>query len=312
MSARTAVIAVLATLAAAAPASAAYAPQVSVQLDPPAPATAAAMTLTVTQAGDESATRTSRVGFPRDFLFNPGFAATGCASADEQRGTCPDSSRIGSARADTAFGPFQGPIFYSDDFRLLVVLRGVGGTVEQKLVGIFIVRPDGGYDGVFDNLPDVLSTRTELRIEGGARGISLTPRACGAYTLPGRFTSHKGEQASSDARVEISGCPARVSGVRASPRALGPGSGVLALRWRLSQPAARTAVVIDRWSRVKRRWRRVGSLDGSGMRGANELRFDASLGGRRLSPGSYRFVLRAADAAGKLSPSRQASFRIGR
>lgn len=311
--ARAAAATALVLLCGAAPASAAYDPRLSVHLDPPRPAAPAALTVALTQRPGESATRSTRVGFPRDFLFNPLFAAAGCRRAQEEAGACPEESRIGRARAETALGTFAGPIHFADDFRLLVFLRGFGGLANEKLVGYLLVRPDGGYDTVFDAMPDVAATYTELSLEGGPRALALTPRRCGRYALHGRFASHRGEEASPQAEVEITGCAPTIRRARIKPRRFRAGKGEAVLSWDLSQ-AAGTAIDLQRLKRVRqggRRWRRVGSLAAEGRPGANDLPFDGRLAGRPLRPGAYRFVLTAADAGGRSRP-RRVPFRMVR
>jgi hypothetical protein len=50
----------------------------------------------------------------------------------------------------------------------------------------------------------------------------------------------------------------------------------------------------------------------SGQVGANTFRFRGRIGGRRLSPGGYRLVARATDAAGNTGAAKRVRFRIVR
>jgi hypothetical protein len=58
---------------------------------------------------------------------------------------------------------------------------------------------------------------------------------------------------------------------------------------------------------------RGGAIAGAtGRAGANEVRFDGKVGGRRLKAGSYRLALTATDAAGNRSTLARAAFRVKR
>ena len=287
-------------LGGAAPASAAYAPRMSFVVEPATPRAPAAITATVVQEPGESATRTQRVSFSSEFGFNPGFAVRGCTAAQEEARACPEESRIGTLTSVTGLGTFGGPVYFSEDFRLLIFVRGFAGLVEEKLVGIFVVRPDGGYDSIFDNLPNLAATFAELRMEGGPKTFSLTPKRCGRHLVIGHFTSHNGEEARSEASFEVSGCPTFVRDLRlsaASFRAVRRSSDRkrsgygTTLIWRLSREASATQVRVER--RERGRWRAVGAVTGPGRKGLNSLRFDGRLGGRALPPGRYRFALSA-------------------
>ena len=164
-------------------ADAAYDPAYSLRLSESRPASAPAMTSTLTQRSGESANRRIAVRFPPQFGFNPGFTVTGCTAAQEQANACPESSRIGSERVVSMLGEFSGPAYLSEDFRLLVYLRGVGGAVRQKFEGKLYLQPDGGVEIVFDDLPNVSATLAEIAVDGGRRGLVLTPFDCGRYSV---------------------------------------------------------------------------------------------------------------------------------
>jgi hypothetical protein len=286
-----------AALVAVAPVEAAYSPAFSLTLSDGRPAAAPAVTATVTQAPGESASRRLAVRYPPQFGFNPGFAVTGCAAAQEQAGACPEASRIGTSRAVTILGTFSGPVYLSEDFRLLSYLQGPAGVPEQKLEGKLYLHPDGSIETVFDDLPNFPATLAETAVEGGSRGLLLTPRHCGSYSVAGSFTSHDGEEAGSDVAIAITGCPERpvIGGLRVRPRRFRVHT---TLRWRLSQAARRTSVSVQRLAGSH--WRELRILAGPGRLGENRLR----VGGRWLRPGRYRFVLRALGRDGLASRSR--------
>src|SRR5205807_974313 len=131
---------------------------------------------------------------------------SGCPPSAESADSCPPESQIGTASADTSLGSFSGPVYFTPDFRLLIYLRSLAGLVQQKFVEYFQVTPDGGIDAIIDNLPNFSATSSTVTLQPGPRSPLLTPRECGAYTIEGHFTSQNGEQASSPATVQISGC----------------------------------------------------------------------------------------------------------
>jgi hypothetical protein len=57
---------------------------------------------------------------------------------------------------------------------------------------------------------------------------------------------------------------------------------------------------------------RKATLTRSGVSGANQLGFSGRLGSRKLSPGSYKLVVRAVDAAGNRGRTKTVSFTIVR
>jgi hypothetical protein len=286
-----------AALAAVPSVEAAYQPAFSLRMSDTRPASAPAVTATLTQAPGESASRRLAVRYPPQFGFNPGFAVRGCEPAEEQSDACPESSRIGSSRAVNVLGTFSGPVYLTADFRLLSYLRGLGGAVGERFEGKLYLGPDGSIEVVFDDLPNFPTTLAETTVEGGSRGLLLTPRQCGRHSVTGSFTSHEGEHVTSDVPIEVTGCPGRpvVLGLRARPRRF---SAWVTLSWRLSEPALRTSVSVQRLERSH--WRELRRLVGPGRRGANRMR----VSGRNLRAGRYRFVLRAVGRSALVSPSR--------
>src|SRR5919198_516500 len=119
-------LAVVAFLLLTPSAEAAYDPDWSFQLSDNRPASAPAIVSTLTQSQGESATRRISVRYPTAFGFNPGFSVVGCTAAQEKADACPESSRIGTTRAVTLIGSFSGPVYLSEDYRVLAYLRGLG------------------------------------------------------------------------------------------------------------------------------------------------------------------------------------------
>jgi hypothetical protein len=309
MSARPVWMAVAALLAIlAAPAGAAYAPRLEARMDPAAPASPSALTVTVRQQPGESATRSEIVRFPPSFRFNPGFSLSGCTPQQEADSACPDSSRVGLATADTELGAFSGPVFLTGDFRFVIFLRGFGGLVQQKVEGVMRVGPDGWVESVLEGLPPVRATFSQVRLEPGARSLVLTPQACGSYAVQGRFTSHENENVVAPATVDVSGCDTRPDVVALTARAV---RGRLDVSWVLTQAGARTEIAIERRTSLSPwvRWQPVRAVSAGARQGRNRMVL-AGPRGRRLAPGRYRVTLTTVGPRGALADTRRTEVSV--
>lgn len=269
-------------------ASAAYAPKLSVSLDPATPSTPAAITTTVSQAAGESASKTVMVSFPSGFtvpLTPPDLAV--CSPEQEQARACPDGSRMGDASAAASvlglpvalagtvhFGGLAG-----DKFKLIVFLDNASLNQHVTVEGLVGVRAsDAGFDAVFDNLPNQLTTRFTLHLLGQTKALALTPATCGDYAFTGRFTSHAGEQATSPATVTIAGCvPPKlvVSPLDLEPSPASTRRGTT-LTFNLTEAASVTVTVKHGGRQALRRTM-------TGRKGTNHLRRL----GRGMKPGRY-------------------------
>jgi hypothetical protein len=294
---------------------AAYAPNFSVELGSPAPGIAPSVTTTVTQSEGETATRTVRVHYPPQFGFNPSFSAPGCTPAQEQAAQCPPASRIGSAEAATGLGRFAGEVYFTSDYRLAIFLRDFTGLLVTEVVGTFRVLEDGTREVALENLPDVPATSSVVALEGGSRGLLLTPENCAVYKVRALFESHEGEAVTTESPIEIAGCEGRllIEALRVRPRHFSApdgrsGNRGATLSWRLTRSAAWTDIAVER--RAEGSWRRITTLRGSAGAGQNELHLPGRLPARAQRPGRYRVVLRAVAADGARSPSRATQFRI--
>src|SRR3954467_15482954 len=90
-----------AALALAGSAQAAYAPKVSLTLNPATPSAVPQITSVITQQPGETASKTVVVTFPRGFEPNFGGTATKCPPDQENADppSCPESSQLGTAEA---------------------------------------------------------------------------------------------------------------------------------------------------------------------------------------------------------------------
>src|SRR3954464_13150356 len=192
-----------AALALAAPAQAAYAPKVSLKLEPTTPAAVPQITSVITQASGETASKTVVVTFPKGFQPNFGGTAAKCPPDQENADTphCPPESQLGTAEATAeVVGPpqqlvgnvyFGGPITASR-FRLIVILHNdlLG---YQKIIGTAELIATGRPLNVFDNLPNIPTPSLKLVLSGGSKGLLKNPRDCGDYDAGASFTSQNGE-----------------------------------------------------------------------------------------------------------------------
>src|SRR3954453_13393457 len=204
------------TLALSAPASAAFAPKLQITLDPATASKPPAITSVVTQQGGETPSKTVKVSFPVGFGPQLGAKVDTCRPADEDGGSCPPATQLGTAHADaTVLGlpaAFDGTVHLAGvqgaKFRLVIFLHNPTFG-DQKILGTAAVRPDGGYDTAFDNLPDTLVTSFRLALAGGEKALLQNPSECGTYTFKASFVSQQGEQASDTKPVTIGGCRAK-------------------------------------------------------------------------------------------------------
>jgi hypothetical protein len=296
---------VLGALAAPGSAGAVYKPVVQLAFDTYAPAAAPAVTAVVTQASGEDTTRTIAARFPPGFTLNPGLAVTGCPAPAVASGSCPETSRVGSASVQTPYGPGSGGIYLTDDFRLFAHMIGLGGLAEVRVLGAIRALDDGSAEITFDGLPRTPILESRLALDGGARGIFLNPRRCGRYEAGARFVSHAGEQVAAVLPLEITGCAPvpRITSVRVSPQRIQARRRAV-LSWRLDRAASVTDVTLFRLAGTS--WRQLGTASAPAAAGTNRLVIGRRFSGRVLRAGTYRLVLRARAGDGAVSRARAA------
>jgi hypothetical protein len=286
-----------ALLALPAAAQAAYAPKLDVKIDPATASTPPAITSTITQASGETPSKTVRVSFPAGFTApNPPVVVGICTAEQEQARSCPDDSKIGSANATASVialpVELTGTVHYggvqNNKIHLIVFLDNAMLNQHVTVDGFVEVRStDFGFDTVFDNLPNTLTTSFTLALDGAPHSLAVNPVKCGDYAFAGAFTSQKGEQAASSSTVTVSGC--KTPALVLSPPDLAPerpraGHGAT-LSFQLSEDAAVIVTVKQRGGKQVQR------LTVAGHMGANTVKRL----GRKLKPG--RYVVRVAATA---------------
>jgi hypothetical protein len=304
----------------------AFAPKLEVKIEPATADSLTAITSTITQATGETASRTVKVAFPLGFQSHVGGSVVGCEPADANAGTCKPDSKVGDAKAlATGVGELAGPVHLITDpgkIHLAMFLKGGPlGLVEQRIDGLVTIQPDGSFLSTFDNLPDVPTTLFELKFLGGDKSLVLTPRTCGKFTFKGSFVSHKDETAASDAPVTVSGCastdkpvisaagtnPRKFKAVKTPADRTRPGFGTL-LKWALSEATGGTRIIVER--KKGKRFGKVTSFLGTGIKGENALKFEGRGKGKALPPGKYRFALQTTSKAGVRSAVKRVAFTI--
>lgn len=302
-------------LVGAAPAHAAFAPDLTVTLDPPTVNSVPAITMVI--AHDVTAAPIKRFTLALPAGFTPAGApgAVPCPRASVQAGDCPGSSRVGAFAGELSGpGRFAGTIHKTGAGGFALHLSTLGGSVSQLVVGALEQRPDGSLDLRLQQLPALAIKTLAMRLDGGSRALVRTPENCASYTVDGLFTSRLGELAIDRSSIALAGCigvPAvTVENIRFKRKRFRVGfnrrSRGTILAWWASRAADHTKVRIER--RKRGRWRRLGALVGPADVGDNRVRWDGYIRGRALKPGRYALRVHPAGSA----PSKRVRFKIRR
>jgi hypothetical protein len=159
--------------------------------------------------------RKAVVTLPRGVTLNPS-AADGLGSCSEvQIGlvsksplrfnaadpSCPESSKVGTAKITTPVlaDPLEGSLYLARQGEnpfgsfLAGYLVAKGKGVIVKVAGRFDLDPDTGQiTAVFDDNPQQPFSDLQLHFKGGARGVLVTPSACGTYRIHYELTPWSG------------------------------------------------------------------------------------------------------------------------
>jgi hypothetical protein len=203
----------------AATAAADFSPHLQIGFDPATGGKPVAITSVLTQAPGQTPGKTVTVSFPPGFTVNAGTTAKICTpDPDPERPLrCPADTQIGTAKAiASAFGlapEFDGFVYFGGpvqgtvgSLKLLILLQNPAFP-DQRIDGIASLRPDGGYDNKFDNLPNILVTNFTLALDGGSLALLQSPAKCGKYTMSGSYISQTGETSSESVPFTVK-CPA--------------------------------------------------------------------------------------------------------
>jgi hypothetical protein len=130
-----------------------------------------------------------------------------CPVPNFEAGTCPASSRLGSAVATSPLlsQPLTGPVNIVNSGFLADVGVTLNGQLALKLRGSL----DFSNTTTFDNLPDIPIAHFELRFNGGPDGLLFAGRNICLPPVPvfhTTFTAHSGASLAGDTPATVEGC----------------------------------------------------------------------------------------------------------
>jgi hypothetical protein len=176
---------------------------------------AAPLRAVISVPAGQSSTAVAVVTLPKAFATNVTRLAKACQPAAFAAGTCPASSRIGSAEATTPLLPvaLTSPVTLAltPGSALPGLSLNLSGPVSLPLVGA-IGLSNGLIQNTFGGIPDVPLERFELTFDSNAP-LQLASDVChGArQAVRGQFTGHNGAVAKVTAPLKVAGCPPVVS-----------------------------------------------------------------------------------------------------
>ena len=165
---------------------------------------------TITQAGDEAATRQTQLTLPFGLLTRSDASSRACAASDPS--TCPASATVGSATVTTPLSaaPLPG--------RVVLVANG-SGTPGMAIVfaapfGITLTGTTAltasGFTTTFEQMPDVPLSSVTVTLGGGSDSLLINGGSLcvGSPKLSASFTAQSASTATASAPLAVSGCPA--------------------------------------------------------------------------------------------------------
>ncbi|MDP9228445.1 MAG: hypothetical protein M3M99_05255, partial [Actinomycetota bacterium] len=242
-----------------------------------APSTKPPITTSIRQTSDEAGLKDAIVFLPSVIGADLAALDANCPEAQFLAGTCPESTVIGSAIAETPLltTPLAGPVIVvkgADPLpRLGLDLRG---ELPLKLSGEFVLT--GGTGVSFSDLPDIPISNFELRFK--ANGLSVNSTNLCAPPAPvfsTDFTAHSGATQSGPSTATVDGCT--------SPKA--PSAKVTVKGTRSGQPSLKLKAKAgsSKLRQVKLKLPKSLSFAGSG---AFENGLKAQADGRKLPAGA--------------------------
>ncbi len=188
------------------------------------------LTTSIKQSIQEAGLKRTTVKLPLEIGPNLDRFITSCPPATFAAGGCPETSRVGTARAES---PLQsealtGPvIIVSGPSPTSLPSIGVDlhGPLSLKLTGALAAEASGGglrNSVTFDNLPDIPISDFRLTFDGGPGGLNVASRfpcAKPPFVFDASFLSHAGQP--KDLRVAASaacGKPKASVGLKRSKR----------------------------------------------------------------------------------------------
>jgi hypothetical protein len=169
-------------LGAAGPAQAAFAPKLSATMEPALAGTPTGLSLEITQASEEEATRSLNLALP-GYGGGPGVLPwTACTGAAESSGSCPEASRIGTASSTTSFGDFTGGVGERHESSSRLTVSGCVVPTPWATLGRLALTPRTIRRGRATALAFTLSSAAPVRVTArrlGTRRVRTLRRLSG-------------------------------------------------------------------------------------------------------------------------------------
>jgi hypothetical protein len=208
-----------------------YDPKISASLDGAGPRQHPTLTTVVSQAAGEATSSKVVVTLPQG--VGPDLAAlnVSCPSPDFDAGTCPDTTKVGSATAETPLlaDPLTGPVYLVAPPGGGLPQLGIafGGVLPVKLRASVAVTAGARLVSTLDGLPDVPLSKFTLVLNGGSSGLlqSSADLCAAPPTVDAAFTAQNGTQKTASATVTATNCaaaPTPAGGGSSAPKARKP------------------------------------------------------------------------------------------
>jgi hypothetical protein len=302
-------------LAAAAPAHAAFAPDLTIGVEPATAGASPSLTAAIDAPLAGGPIERFTLELPPGFTATGAPGASSCRLGELRAQACPADTAVGGFVGRAGPAGFAGVIHKTGPISFGLFLSLLGGSVGQVVEGTVVPRPDGSIELRFPDMPAVSITSLVLNLQGGPRSFVRVPAECGSYMIDGKFTSRAGELAIDRTTLPVTGCAGlaavTVADVRMSRRAFrAPRTRRGRLRtiiaWHASRAVDHTNVRIER--RRHGRWRVARVLVAAGRAGENTIRWDGRVKGRALRAGRYGVRVHPAGSA----PAKLLRFRVRR
>jgi hypothetical protein len=192
-------------------------PQFSADIKQKGPLTdAVELTTSIKQTIEEAGLRTATVKLPAELGPNLNRFLAACPQADFDGGTCPETARVGNARAESPLqaDALAGPVYVvagptpSSLPSLGLDLRGPLSLKLTGQLGLEVVDGSPRSSVTFDGLPDIPISDFKLSFDGGKDGLNVASRnpcAKPPFGFDVHFISHA--EQTKDSRVQATaGC----------------------------------------------------------------------------------------------------------
>ncbi len=185
-----------------------FAPKLAVSLSGGMKRTAnPALSATLTVPSGSANMATTSVALPHTLLLDNSHINNTCTKPQLLSHTCPDSSVIGYATAETPLlgAPLQGPVYLAVGYghKLPDVVADLGGQIRILLDGRIDTDKQGGLRTTFAGIPDAPVSKFTLNLKGGGKGLLINSKnLCGAKQVAiEKMTAQSGKATSVNAKI---------------------------------------------------------------------------------------------------------------